>query len=214
MTFVTVTMIINALKMIDLVLVMTKGAPRGATRIIGYTVFWETFNNNRTGYGSAVAVILLLMVIPFIIFSCGMSAAIYEHAQGLTMQKRRPSLTETLITLTRRGPIHAILVIIGIIWLVPSVGLAVTSFRTRGDISASGWWTVASGNRTITPKLLELNIIANGESSDNTIVAGESLTGELLADAVKGVPDATIRLVRVQRIRGTSRSRKSTSPSR
>ena len=29
MTFIAVTMIINALKMIDLVLVMTKGAPRG-----------------------------------------------------------------------------------------------------------------------------------------------------------------------------------------
>ncbi|MDE2750026.1 MAG: sugar ABC transporter permease [Chloroflexota bacterium] len=67
-TFIAVTMIINALKMIDLVLVMTKGAPRGATRIIGYTVFWETFNNNRSGYGSAVAVILLILVMPFIIY--------------------------------------------------------------------------------------------------------------------------------------------------
>jgi len=67
-TFIAVTMIINALKMIDLVLVMTKGAPRGATRIIGYTVFWETFNNNRSGYGSAVAVILLLLVLPFIVY--------------------------------------------------------------------------------------------------------------------------------------------------
>ena len=67
-TFIAVTMIINALKMIDLVLVMTKGAPRGATRIIGYTVFWETFNNNRSGYGSAVAVILLILVTPFIVY--------------------------------------------------------------------------------------------------------------------------------------------------
>ena len=121
----------------------------------------------------------------------------------LTTDRRRPSLTEALITLTRRGPVHAILLIIGIIWLVPSVGLAVTSFRTRGDISASGWWTVASGNRTVTDKLLELKVIATGESSENTIIAGESLTGELLDDAVQGVPDATIRLVRVERIRGT-----------
>ncbi len=68
MTFIAITMIINALKMIDLVLVMTKGAPRGATRIIGYTVFWETFNNNRSGYGSAVAVILFILVTPFIIY--------------------------------------------------------------------------------------------------------------------------------------------------
>ncbi len=121
----------------------------------------------------------------------------------INTQRRRPSLSEALITLTRRGPIHAILLIIGIIWLVPSVGLAVTSFRTRGDISASGWWTVASGSRTISDKLLELNVSADGESNENTIAPGSSLTGDLLDDAVQGLPAATLRLVRVQRIRGT-----------
>ena len=121
----------------------------------------------------------------------------------ITTQRRRPSLTEALIALTRRGPVHAILVIIGIIWLVPSVGLAVTSFRTRGDISASGWWTIASGNRTITDQLLGITTSStSGDSSGNTIVAGDSLRGELLEDAVEGVPAATIRLVRVQQITG------------
>ena len=61
---VAVTMIINALKAIDLVLVMTEGGPRGATRIVGFTVYWEIFNNARAGYGSAAAVILLLLVLP------------------------------------------------------------------------------------------------------------------------------------------------------
>ena len=99
-TFIAVTMIINALKMIDLVLVMTKGAPRGATRIIGYTVFWETFNNNRTGYGSAVAVILLILVMPFHhLSSAARPPASCEDnvdAQSLNVS-RRPSLTEALI---------------------------------------------------------------------------------------------------------------------
>lgn len=61
---VAVTMIINALKAIDLVLVMTQGGPRGATRIVGFTVYWEIFNNARAGYGSAAAVVLLLLVLP------------------------------------------------------------------------------------------------------------------------------------------------------
>jgi alpha-glucoside transport system permease protein len=61
---VAVTMIINALKAIDLVLVMTEGGPAGATRIVGFTVFWEIFNNNRAGYGSAAAVLLLLLMTP------------------------------------------------------------------------------------------------------------------------------------------------------
>ena len=121
----------------------------------------------------------------------------------ITTQRRRPSLTEALIALTRRGPVHAILVIIGIIWLVPSVGLAVTSFRTRGDISASGWWTIASGNRTITDQLLGITMSSTAAiAGGNTIIAGDSLRGALLEDAVEGVPAATIRLVRVEKITG------------
>ncbi len=61
---VAVTMIINALKAIDLVLVMTAGGPRGSTRIVGYTVFLEIFNNNKAGYGSAAAVLLLILMFP------------------------------------------------------------------------------------------------------------------------------------------------------
>ena len=64
--FVLMTMVINALKMVDLVLVMTEGGPQGSTRVIGFTVFWEMFNNQRLGYGSAVAVILFILIIPFI----------------------------------------------------------------------------------------------------------------------------------------------------
>jgi alpha-glucoside transport system permease protein len=61
---VAVTMIINALKAIDLVLVMTEGGPRNASRIVGFTVYWEIFNNQKAGYGSAAAVVLLLLMAP------------------------------------------------------------------------------------------------------------------------------------------------------
>ena len=67
-TFVTIMLTINTLKMVDLVLVMTDGGPRGATRVIGYTVWREIFGNNRVGYGSAVAVILFILVTPAIIY--------------------------------------------------------------------------------------------------------------------------------------------------
>ncbi len=65
--FILMTMVINALKMVDLVLVMTQGGPQGSTRVIGFTVFWEMFNNQKLGYGSAVAVILFILITPFII---------------------------------------------------------------------------------------------------------------------------------------------------
>lgn len=40
-----------------------------------------------------------------------------------------------------RGPLHAILLITAIIWLIPSVGLFVSSFRPAQAIASSGWWT-------------------------------------------------------------------------
>jgi len=65
---VSITMVINALKTLDLVLVMTQGGPRNASRTIAFSMFWEVFNNSRAGYGSAVAVILLILVAPIVVF--------------------------------------------------------------------------------------------------------------------------------------------------
>lgn len=63
------TMIINVLKAFDLVFIMTQGGPRGASRIIGFTMYQETFNNGLPGKGSAVAVIMLILVLPFVYFN-------------------------------------------------------------------------------------------------------------------------------------------------
>ena len=40
-----------------------------------------------------------------------------------------------------RTPVHIALLVIAVIWLVPTVGLAITSFRPRDQIQATGWWT-------------------------------------------------------------------------
>ena len=40
-----------------------------------------------------------------------------------------------------RAPIHVVLILMALLWLVPTVGLAITSFRPRPDIASSGWWT-------------------------------------------------------------------------
>lgn len=41
-----------------------------------------------------------------------------------------------------RIPLHFILVLFTAIWLVPTLGLLVTSFRSPENIYGSGWWTV------------------------------------------------------------------------
>lgn len=44
----------------------------------------------------------------------------------------------------RNLPVHFILIGLCVIWLVPTIGLLVTSFRPVQDINSSGWWTIFS----------------------------------------------------------------------
>jgi alpha-glucoside transport system permease protein len=44
----------------------------------------------------------------------------------------------------RSTPVHIALILLAVIWLVPSVGLLITSFRPRPDIASSGWWEAFS----------------------------------------------------------------------
>lgn len=58
----------------------------------------------------------------------------------LARTRERGGLSTQLVEWLNRAPIHFALILISIIWLVPSVGLLVTSFRQRQDILTSGWW--------------------------------------------------------------------------
>lgn len=52
-------------------------------------------------------------------------------------------------TLASRLAVHCVLAAITLVWLLPTVGLLVTSLRPRGAISASGWWTVMPAEITL-----------------------------------------------------------------
>ena len=38
--------------------------------------------------------------------------------------------------------VNGTLVLICLIWTIPTIGLLVSSFRTRDDIQSSGWWQI------------------------------------------------------------------------
>ncbi len=45
----------------------------------------------------------------------------------------------------RRIPLHLFLVLVGLLWIIPTLGLFVTSLRPVSDFTRSGWWTIFSG---------------------------------------------------------------------
>lgn len=41
-----------------------------------------------------------------------------------------------------RIPVHLAIILMCLLWIIPTVGLFITSFRTREAVRTSGWWTV------------------------------------------------------------------------
>jgi alpha-glucoside transport system permease protein len=62
--------------------------------------------------------------------------ATVETAVPIKAQTR----SERLVRMVSRGPLHIALIGIALLWLVPTVGLALTSFRKPPAIASSGWW--------------------------------------------------------------------------
>lgn len=66
---VAVTLIVNVIKLFDLIYVMTSGGPGASSRVIAFSMYQEAFPAGQFGYGAAIAVVMLLMLIPIMIFN-------------------------------------------------------------------------------------------------------------------------------------------------
>jgi len=54
-----------------------------------------------------------------------------------------------------RLPLHAIILVIAIIWLIPTLGLLVSSFRPAAAIATTGWWTAFTNPGELTTALYQ-----------------------------------------------------------
>ncbi|QZY52538.1 carbohydrate ABC transporter permease [Leucobacter tenebrionis] len=78
---------------------------------------------------------------------------------------RKSRAGRSIARIASRGLVNAILLIVAIFWLVPTLGLLLTSFRSAGDNASSGWWTVLT-------KPAELTIENYANLLSNPVITG------------------------------------------
>lgn len=64
-----VTLVVNVIKLFDLIFVMTAGGPGKASRVIAFTMYQQAFEAGQYGFGSAVVVVMLILLLPIMIFN-------------------------------------------------------------------------------------------------------------------------------------------------
>jgi alpha-glucoside transport system permease protein len=61
--------------------------------------------------------------------------------ESVTSAPPHRSLGGRIVGAVTRGPVAVFLVVVGLLWLVPTIGLLVASFRSAADNGETGWWT-------------------------------------------------------------------------
>ena len=51
-------------------------------------------------------------------------------------------MTERIVRALTRSPLNIVIIAICLIWILPSLGLFISSFRPAADVTISGWWSV------------------------------------------------------------------------
>ncbi|MFJ2217075.1 carbohydrate ABC transporter permease [Streptomyces sp. NPDC101062] len=77
------------------------------------------------------------------------------------------------------GAVRVFLVLVGLFWLMPTIGLFISSLRDSSDINASGWWKVFTAPAQLTTenytRLLDNDIITNSLLSTIMITVPSTL---------------------------------------
>jgi len=103
-------------------------------------------------------------------------------AVGAETRSSDRTFAQRVTRLIGRSPIHIVLGLIGLIWLVPSIGLLITSFRPSSDMRASGWWTIFTN-----PSFTLDNYLR--------VLQGEGIAGAFLNSVYITIPSTLIPLV-------------------
>ncbi|MEU2898335.1 carbohydrate ABC transporter permease [Streptomyces sp. NPDC001273] len=100
-----------------------------------------------------------------------------------------PSLGSRLSQWVSGGLVRVFLIVVGLFWLVPTIGLLLASLRTPRDMAADGWWTVFTEPSQLTFGAYE------------TLLKNDDITGSLLNTVCITVP-ATVLVVVIGSLAG------------
>ncbi|WP_306333507.1 carbohydrate ABC transporter permease [Streptomyces sp. KL118A] len=103
--------------------------------------------------------------------------------------KAKQSLGGRIASLLGSTALRVFLVLVGLFWLVPTIGLLIGSFRTPEDMSESGWWKAFSAPSQLT------------FDNYSTLLKDETITDSILSSVMITVP-ATLLVVVIGSLAG------------
>ncbi len=65
-------------------------------------------------------------------------------ADPVTPPRPDQTVAKKILRFVAKAPVHIVLALIAVLWLVPTIGLALTSLMSAQDYSQLGWWKVLS----------------------------------------------------------------------
>ncbi|MFF1506305.1 carbohydrate ABC transporter permease [Streptomyces sp. NPDC058326] len=96
---------------------------------------------------------------------------------------RPRSLVARLAARAAGGAVRVFLVLTGLFWLLPTVGLLFSSLRSPSDIAAGGWWQVFTAPARLTTE------------NYTHLLANDTITGSLVSTVLITVPSTLLVLV-------------------
>jgi alpha-glucoside transport system permease protein len=65
-------------------------------------------------------------------------------APALELPRPRETTAARVLRMVAKAPVHLVLSLIGVLWLVPTVGLLITSILPVSTLASQGWWQIFS----------------------------------------------------------------------
>ncbi|AWW39295.1 MULTISPECIES: carbohydrate ABC transporter permease [Streptomyces] len=82
--------------------------------------------------------------------------------------RAKQSLGARLAERVSGGLVRVFLIVVGLFWLVPTIGLLLSSLRTPADMNESGWWTVFTEPAQLTFESYD-KLLQNGDITDSLV---------------------------------------------